>query len=69
TANDAKARQMQRRISTIYNLDELFPVAADLPEGIPDRELTEAYGGVGGVRYRELEAEIERRLAACPDLH
>ncbi len=48
-----------------FHVDEFFPPAADLPEGIPDAELQSRYGGVGGEPYRRLIAEIERRIAAC----
>jgi hypothetical protein len=65
TRNEAAARAMQDRLAGGFRVDEFFPPAADLPEGIPDAELQSRYGGVGGERYRQLMAEIERRIAAC----
>jgi hypothetical protein len=46
-------------------MDELFPAADDLPEGIEDQALAREYGGVGGEAYRRLADEIERRLPGC----
>jgi hypothetical protein len=65
TRDEAAARAMQDRLGGGFHVDEFFPPAADLPEGIPDAELQSRYGGVGGEPYRRLIAEIERRIAAC----
>jgi hypothetical protein len=65
TRDVAAARAMQDRICRGFRVDDFFPPAADLPEGIPDAELQSRYGGVGGEPYRRLMAEIERRVAAC----
>jgi len=65
TRDEAAARAMQDRLARGFRVDEFFPPAADLPEGIPDAELQSRYGGVGGEPYRQLIAEIERRIAAC----
>ena len=65
TRDDASARQMQERLAAGFRVDDFFPRAADLPEGIPDAELQSRYGGVGGPLYRRQTAEIERRLAQC----
>ena len=62
------ARAMQNRLSGRWPLDDLFPQAADLPEGVQDAELTSIYGGVGGAPYQRLIAEIERRLDGCAAL-
>jgi hypothetical protein len=60
------ARALQNRLARGFEVDDFFPEAADLPEGIPDAELQSRYGGVGGEGYRRIMAEIERRLADCP---
>jgi hypothetical protein len=65
TRDEAAARALQDRLAGGFRVDEFFPPAADLPEGIPDAELQSGYGGVGGEPYRRLIAEIERRIAAC----
>ena len=68
THDAAAARAMQSRLSGRWPLDDLFPRAADLPEGVQDAELTSIYGGVGGAPYQRLIAEIERRLDECAAL-
>ena len=65
TRDKAAARAMQDRIVQGFEVDEFFPPAAGLPEGIPDAELQSRYGGGGGEAYRQLIAEIERRITAC----
>ncbi|MFH1882705.1 MAG: hypothetical protein ABIL62_08350 [Planctomycetota bacterium] len=65
TRDEAAARAMQYRLARGFRVEEFFPPAADLPEGIPDAELQSRYGGVGGEDYRHLIEEIERRIAAC----
>jgi len=62
------ARSMQERLSQGFAIEEVFPVATDLPEGISSTELRTEYGGVGGVRYEQVVAEIERRLQTCAAL-
>jgi hypothetical protein len=69
TRNEAAARAMQERIAGGFRVDDFFPPAADLPEGIADAEFQQRYGGVGGEQYRRVMDEIERRLAACPAYH
>ena len=59
---------MQERLAHGFPIDDLFPSAADLPEGIPDLRLQTEYGGVGGMKYRQLIEEIERRLQPCAAL-
>lgn len=66
TRDEVAARAMQERIARAFDVDDFFPPAADLPEGIPDAELQSHYGGVGGEAYRRLIEEIERRLGDCP---
>lgn len=68
TRDAEAARAMQRLLARGVPIDDLFPLAADLPEGIPEAVLRREYGGVGGERYRQLEREIERRLDRCAAL-
>jgi hypothetical protein len=65
TRDEARASALQARIANGFWVDEFFPRADDLPEGIPDAQLQARYGGVGGPLYRRTAAEIERRIAAC----
>ena len=65
TRNEGTARAMQERLADGFQIDDVFPPAADLPEGIPDTELQSRYGGVGGPGYLRLTEEIERRIAVC----
>ena len=66
TRDEASAAAMQERLAAGFRVDDFFPVADGLPEGIPDAELQSRYGGVGGVLYRRYADEIERRVAALP---
>jgi hypothetical protein len=65
TRDEASAAAMQARLAGGFRLDDFFPPADGLPEGIPDAELQSRYGGVGGPLYRRQADEIERRVAAC----
>lgn len=65
TQDATRARAIQERIVAGFRADDFMPPAADLPEGIRDREFETVYGGVNGAKYKELMAEIERRINAC----
>jgi hypothetical protein len=65
TRDDPTARAFQERLAKGVAVDDVFPSAAGLPEGIQDAELRTRYGGVGGDGYRELAAEVEKRLGRC----
>ncbi len=65
TRDEDRAAAVQERLAGGFWVDEYFPRADDLPEGIPDAELQTRYGGVGGPLYRRTAEEIERRVAAC----
>lgn len=64
TRDEASAAAMQERLARGVRIEELFPEAADLPEGIMDGELQARYGGVDGLLYRRWAGEIERRISA-----
>lgn len=59
------ARALQDRLARGFRVDDYFPQAADLPEGISAAELQSQYGGVGGAGYTQLMAEMKRRIADC----
>jgi len=65
TADEASAIAMQERLGRGFALDDFFPEASDLPEGLQDADLQARYGGVGGTAYQEVLGEIERRVADC----
>ena len=65
TRDEVAARAMQNRLAHGFRIEEIFPSADGLPEGISDAELQSRYGGVDGEGYRRLSQEIERRIAAC----
>jgi hypothetical protein len=66
TRDEAAARALQERLASGARLEEFFPPAAGLPEGLTDAELARDYGGMGGEGYRRLAASIESRLPWCP---
>jgi hypothetical protein len=65
TRDERSARLFQARLAQGFKVDEFFPNAADLPEGIQDADFQAHYGGTEGGGYRRLAAEIERRIASC----
>ena len=65
TRDEASAAAMQARLAEGFRVDDFFPPAGGLPEGIQDAELQSRYGGVGGPLYRRTVEEIERRVSAC----
>jgi hypothetical protein len=65
TRDEARATTVQERLAGGFRVDEYFPPADGLPEGIPDAELLSRYGGVGGPLYRRVADDVERRVAAC----
>jgi hypothetical protein len=57
---------MQERLRDKVSIEDVFPAADGLPEGIKESELSTTYGGVGGAPYRKWLDEIERRLDQTP---
>jgi hypothetical protein len=66
TRDDTSARRMQSRLAGGFIVDDFFPPADGLPEGISQEALDRDYGGVGGAKYNELLAEVERRAQSVP---
>jgi hypothetical protein len=66
TRDEARARTMQDRFASGVRVNDVFPPADGLPEGIADAELRARYGGVGGRGYRRVAADVERRVSASP---
>lgn len=65
THDSQRARAMQARLSQAFEVDQFFPHADGLAEGIPDEVLQGYYGGVGGAEYQRVIKTIERRLQSC----
>ncbi len=63
TRDPAAARAMQARIAAGIMDADLVPDVAGLPEGISQARLEAEFGGFSGEAFREMEAEIERRLS------
>jgi hypothetical protein len=66
TRDEAAAAALQARLAGGFRVDDYFPPAEGLPEGISDVDLRARYGGVGGPLYSKHVEEIERRVAALP---
>ena len=69
TRDDVSARSLQARVVGGFVVDDYFPSAAGLPQALTDADLQAQYGGVGGTRYKEVVADIERRIADCDAYH
>jgi hypothetical protein len=69
TRDRKAAERMQELLIAPFSIDDVFPRARDLPEGVPDSKFQQRYGGVNGKGYKELLAEIERRLDTCRALN
>jgi hypothetical protein len=65
TRDDAWAERMQARLLTQVRIDDVFPSAEGLPEGLADAAFRLQFGGVGGEGYRRLTADIEGRISRC----
>lgn len=68
TRDRAAAERMQTLLASPFSIDDIFPPASDLPEGLSDSMLEERFGGVNGEGYKQVIAEIERRLDTCQAL-
>jgi hypothetical protein len=66
TRDEESARALQATLAQGFKVDDFFPQARDLPEGIQEADFQAHYGGTEGAGYRRLAAEIERRIASCP---
>jgi hypothetical protein len=66
TRDAESARQFQAKVAAGVRVDDFFPPATGLPEGISAVELKTRYGGVGGSGYRKIRRDIDRRLDLCP---
>lgn len=65
-ANNATAQKLQMKVSAGIVEKDLMPATADLPEYMTEAEFKRRFGGVDGVEYKKMMADIERRVAALP---
>ncbi|HWO43489.1 MAG TPA: hypothetical protein VNO43_16995 [Candidatus Eisenbacteria bacterium] len=62
-ASSETALQLQKRLSAGVTERDLMPETRDLPEFMPEAEFRRRFGGLEGAKYRQMIAEIERRVA------
>lgn len=60
--NDSRARNLQRFFAAATEID-FMPQTADLPEFMSQAEFKRRFGGLQGKKYREMMADIDRRIA------
>jgi hypothetical protein len=60
-----QATLLQQRMSGIFTEADYMPSIDNLPEGIQELEFKRTYKDLDSETYRMVEAEIERRIAAC----
>lgn len=66
-AGDAQhAYRMQAVLSEVKQETDYFPDISGLPDNMTQAEFESRYGDVESARYRELMADIERRIANVP---
>ena len=65
TRSKAAAVSIQERLTRGFVVDAFMPRGSDLPEGLDDQEFNRQFGGVGGARYTQMLADIDRRINAC----
>ena len=57
---------VQARLAAGVDELDLLPPVADLPEDMQDPEFRQRFGGIGAPAYRQMMADIERRLDNVP---
>ena len=57
------AAQLQQRLSVGVRERDLMPATNDLPEFMPEAEFQRRFGGIGAPAYKQMMANIERRIA------
>jgi uncharacterized protein YfiM (DUF2279 family) len=64
--SDSTATQLQKMLSANVTDETLLPPIADLPEDMQELEFKRRFGGVDAPAYKQMFAEIERRVASLP---
>jgi uncharacterized protein YfiM (DUF2279 family) len=65
-ANSASARQLQRQLISGLGEKDIMPATEDLPEFMPEAEFKRRFGGIDAPKYKQMMAEIDRRVAMLP---
>ena len=65
-ANRATAKILAQKLSIGVSESPLMPRTQDLPEFMTEAEFKRRFGGVDGINYKKMMAEIEGRVAALP---
>ncbi len=65
TRSEASARRIQDAVADGLLIDDLFPPAADLPEGLSEAEMARRFGDVSDPRFQRMLDLLERRLDRC----
>jgi hypothetical protein len=68
TQTEQSARAVQAGLAIGFDVDAIFPYAADLPEGIAAGEFEQNYGGVEGSGYARMVRELQYRLQEMPSI-
>jgi hypothetical protein len=69
TRNRSSARVMQLRLRDMLTSADFLPDFTGLPEGLYRQEFQSEFGGLGGEKTRQVNAEITRRLETAAALH
>ncbi len=59
------ARRLQDSMSGATTEDDLMPAITGLVDNMPEAEFNARFGGIDSPAYREVLAEIDRRVGAC----
>jgi hypothetical protein len=62
----ASAAKLQRKLSGGVREGDVMPSTEGLPEFLPEAEFLRRFGGIGAPAYRQMMAEIERRIGKVP---
>ncbi|HLN85322.1 MAG TPA: hypothetical protein VK200_02650 [Candidatus Limnocylindrales bacterium] len=65
-AQNASAKKLQQKLATGIGENDLMPTTADLPEFMQESEFKRRFGGIDGPEYKNMMADIDRRVAALP---
>jgi len=61
---DTESAHRIQQLLAIANQGDFMPETVDLPEYMPEKEFNSRFGGLQGEKYRQMMAEIDRRIAA-----
>ncbi|WP_394789557.1 hypothetical protein [Rhodoferax sp.] len=62
--NALRQQNLQKRLAAGLRDTDLLPKVQDLPEDMQTAEFQKRFGGVDGIAYKKMAADIEQRIAA-----